>query len=96
MTCMSVDILVNREERSVISEDWSDSSMSFRVVSITGCPMVGKEAMEDCKAWFDWKGLKAWASICAGGGGSIRMQAFAGLPVMGLSPALCLGGEGAQ
>lgn len=49
-TCMTVDILVNKDDRSAINEDWSDNSMSFRVVSITSCPVVGNEAMDVCKA----------------------------------------------
>lgn len=69
------------------------------MVSITDCPDVGKEAMEDFRAWLYWKWLKAWASICeedCGGSGSIRMRAFAGLPVMGLSPVLSVGDEEGQ
>lgn len=61
--------------------------MSFRVVSITGWPEVGKEAMEECKAWFMEKGFGAWASIsrrCVRSGSvSSRILAFAGLPGRG-------------
>lgn len=29
-------------------EDWSDRSMSFIVVSSTGCPEIGNAGIEDC------------------------------------------------
>lgn len=55
--------------------------MSLRVVSKTGCSVVGKDAMDECRAWLDIRGLKVWASFCdRGGGASVSMQALAGLP----------------
>lgn len=86
-------ILVKSEERLVIREDCKDRSMSLRVESITGWPEVGKEVIEECKAWLDKRGLKAWASICGCGdrcGGALRhILAFARLPVRGSHSGEC-------
>lgn len=46
--CMSVKILLNREERSVINDDCRDINISFKVVSITGWPVVGGEGCPGC------------------------------------------------
>lgn len=56
---MSEDFFENSEERSVIREVCSDNNMSFRVVSMTGWPEVGKDAMDEYKAWLERRGLKA-------------------------------------
>lgn len=81
--CISEEIFAKSEERSVIREVCSDRSMSFNVVSITGCPEVGKAAMDECRAWLLRRELKAWASICGMGGrcggASILILALAGL-----------------
>lgn len=84
---------MNNDERSVIKENCSDSSMSFNVVSITGWPVVGNDAME-CRAWLDSRGLKACVSICdCAVTASIIMHALTGLPVRGFPSCICLGEE---
>lgn len=38
-----------REDRLDMKEDWSERSITFIVESKTGCPVVGNEALDDCK-----------------------------------------------
>lgn len=73
---MSLEIFVNGDERSVINDHLSVNSISLRVVPITGCPVVGKDAMEECWAWLNVRVLKAWASICDGSGKASRHTGF--------------------